>query len=879
MSRRRLALFAVGVVLVVLFGGRWLALRYTEHLWFAELGQSGRHWRLVARALAWQAGLLLACFLWFAGHTIGVYRSIGSVQLPQRLGDLEIAEAVPQRTLRAVALAAAGLLAIAVTWAFADYDRYVALSRNFVPIGLADPVLHRDAGFYLARLPLLEITHLLATVAVALAGLVTISFYAVTGSLSVSARRVRVTPHARTHITVLLAVLALVLAWGFHLDTLGLVAGGGSHGGALSTVDRVIRIPASTALSAVALIVAAGTALSMRVARPLLLLVLWTVLGAAALVGRVVVPAARDAWGAEGDPAVAAAMARHAASFTSAAFGLVDVATVPLRSRELRPSDAEAVGEALAAVPAWTGEPVLLAAELSRATGDSARVLAWATAPIVAASGRPALLAAGQVDPAALAQLSARPRWTELHRGPLAWGGEPLALDAALRRGPPAYLADPAARDTAPPGTPIALASGRVRFLPRAAELGIVGPDEGSVGSPPPGVLLRGPVRRLLLAWALQSPPLMDSHTSPADRVLYWRDVPARLARLYPFADFDAPRPALFEGRLVWTADGYIASQRFPFARHVRWRGDDINFLAVPFLALVDAETGATRLFLRPPDLAFARGLARAEGVTVEPSSAMPAPLRESLRYPSAQFGAQAAALGMLLAGEGESPWVAGTGDSSQSGRDAGDLVPTTTLVHGDDSARAAWLFLPLMDALGSRLAGLAAATVRRDGTPHLEFLRAEGSALPTPQVAAARIASAPVVVAAAAGAGADGQVRHGPIQAVAVEGALAWARVLFGHGASTGRSATFEPAGVAVMVGSRIGFGPDAPSAVRALLRPDGGADALAAGTARLAEARAAFLLLDSARITGDWDRFGRAWEALRRTLLTERGPAGPRP
>ncbi len=876
MSRRRLAVLAVAAVLVILFGGRWIALRYTEHLWFDELGQAGRHWRLVLRAAAWQAGLLLVSFAWFAGHTLGVYRSIGSVQLPRRLGDLEIAEAVPPRTLRIIALAAAALLAGAVTWAFADLDRYVALYRAAVPFGLADPVLHRDASFYLARLPLLELLHLLATVAVALAGIITVSLYAVTGSLGVGRRRLSVTPHARSHITIVLAVLALVLAWGFHLDTLGLVGGGGARSGALSAVDRVVRLPASTALALLSLAVAASTALSLRLTRPLLLLLPWTILGGAALIGRLVVPAARESWGADGDPAVAATLARQTGDHTSAAFGLADVRMATLAAGEPDARGAAELGEALSSMPPWTGEPALLAAELSRAAGDSARVLAWATAPALHASGRLVLLAAGQVDPASLARLADRPRWADLHRGPLAWGGEPFALDAAPRAGVPAYLGDLTSPDTVPPGTPVSRASGRVRFLPRAAELAVVGPDQGEVGRAPPGVLLRGPVRRLLLAWALQSPPLMDRHTSPADRVLYWRDVPGRLARLYPFAEFDPPRPALLDGRLVWIADGFVASARFPLARRVRWRGDEVNFLAVPYLALVDAETGATRLFLRPPDLPFARGLARADGVDAEPSGAMPAGLQIALGYPSSLFGAQAAALGGLLAGEGEAPWTVGAGDTATF--DAGALQPTLAVLERDGRRRL-WQFLPLTDALGSRLTAVAAASLGADGRPQLDLLRPDGPVLPTPQAVAARLAAAPAVAAAAAGAGADGQVRYGPVQVVPAGGTVAWVRVLFGHGTLTGRRATFEPVGIAVLAGSRLGFGPDAPAALRALLRPGGGAADLAEGGVRLGEARRAFLLLDSARASGDWERFGRAWAALRRALEPEAPAPRARP
>src|SRR5439155_1623346 len=43
--------------------------------------------------------ILLLAVAWGTGNVFFVYRAIGSVQLPRRLGDLEIVEAVPQRVL------------------------------------------------------------------------------------------------------------------------------------------------------------------------------------------------------------------------------------------------------------------------------------------------------------------------------------------------------------------------------------------------------------------------------------------------------------------------------------------------------------------------------------------------------------------------------------------------------------------------------------------------------------------------------------------------------------------------------------------------------------------------------------------------------------
>ena len=98
------AAFAQIVDLVVLVGGRWLALETAERAWAATF--TGGAVLLEARALSrlMQIFVVLFAVTWATGNIFVVYRVIGSVQLPRRLGDLEIVEAVPQRVLFALTL-------------------------------------------------------------------------------------------------------------------------------------------------------------------------------------------------------------------------------------------------------------------------------------------------------------------------------------------------------------------------------------------------------------------------------------------------------------------------------------------------------------------------------------------------------------------------------------------------------------------------------------------------------------------------------------------------------------------------------------------------------------------------------------------------------
>ncbi len=564
-------------------------------------------------------------------------------------------------------------------------------------------------------------------------------------------------------------------------------------------------------------------------------------------------------------------MAAYGGSFSRAAFGLLEARRVPLHaSPEPAPESVAAFVRAAEGLVPWSGAPGLLDAALGLpADTASPRVWTSGTMRYDLADGRPRLVAIAvpQVDPLRLSRAGPRPPWSDVHRGRYAWGGEPVAVDGLLRFGAARFLSRLEPLDTTPARTGVERAPGRVRFVPRPVELGVVGPDESAVGERTPGVPLRNWRRRLLLAWALQAPPLMNDRTSVADRVLYWRDVPSRLARLYRFAAFDAPQPVVVNDRLTWVADGYLTSSRFPMAERLRWRGEEINYLAAVYVVTVDAVSGETQLYLRPPAPPIARAVARAERVDPLPADSMPASLRARLGYPAALFAAQV----LMLARRGEDS-VGGPGWSladrdTAGGGEIGAVRPATAVLSLE-GAPEPWTLAPLVDAVGNRLVAIVAGAVAPNGAPRLRVFTIHGGAFPTPAAAAGRLAAATAGVATG-----QAVVRRAPVHVLPAGGTLAYAQVLFATPGPALEAMHVE--GVALLAGTRLGFGADPSASVAALLRggfvvPAGASQAL------LDQVRDAFAALDSARQRGDWAAFGRAYDMLRRLLLE---PLAPRP
>src|SRR6185437_13250250 len=250
--RRRALLVGVGLLVAVLVGGRWLALETAERAWGASLPGGTAY--LTARDFARLVSglLLIGAVAWGTANLLFVYRSIGSMQLSRRLGDLEIVEAVPQPLLLAGTIACGLVFGFLLTLGTGDWWMSAALASRPPTFGVTDPVLHQDLGYYLG---------------------------------------------------VLLALLALTLTWGAVLDPAETVAG--LHG-TLTHPTLGVRLAAAPVVSAFG---AAATVVSLVWGlreKPVLLVTAWSALLAASLLGFAVIPGSRGRGTADPDTALAA---------------------------------------------------------------------------------------------------------------------------------------------------------------------------------------------------------------------------------------------------------------------------------------------------------------------------------------------------------------------------------------------------------------------------------------------------------------------------------------------------------------------------------------------------------------------------------------------
>lgn len=278
MTRRSRRSIVIAPALLVLLGPAAIEL-YTDWLWFGETGYQTTFLRiLMSRSVLGIAAAALA-FLVLLLNMRFAMRGFSPRQLVFTTREGPIAFAFDPRLARTTSVVVAGVLALILgLYASSQWLDWLLFLRAQT-FGDVDPVLGKDVGFYVFRLPFLTALSGFFLALVALTGLATAAVYVLTRSLHYNpVRGVHIATPAR--LAILTAALLLVLAFGAYLDIPSILhsPAGVIHGA--TNVDVAIRIPALRVQMVAALV---GAALTLYQA---FAMTWWPILTAAALYAR-----------------------------------------------------------------------------------------------------------------------------------------------------------------------------------------------------------------------------------------------------------------------------------------------------------------------------------------------------------------------------------------------------------------------------------------------------------------------------------------------------------------------------------------------------------------------------------------------------------------
>ena len=668
---RRLLALAAAVILVFLLTFRGLATLWTDYLWFSSVDATAV-WGtvLLTQVLLGAAGFLLAVLIvWI--NVVAVRRISGGRFVLSGPGD-EVVERFQEwvsSRRRWLELGIAGVLGLLIGGGVSGWWRDVLLYLNEIGFGTDDPIFGRDVSFYVFRMPVYRdiVGFLFQLVIVTI--LVSAALHYLYGGIRWSSNRLpEVGSGVKSHLSVLLAALAILKAIAYRLDTYDLLY---STRGAIfgaSYTDVTAHRPALTLLSAISLFAAGLLLWNIRKGGwtlPAVAAGLWLVISV--VVGGII-PAAIERFQVQPDQFNKERQyIDHHIEFTLDAYGL---------------------GEGKIEIRDFAASPDLTADDIAANQATIGNVRLWDPGVLLPAySQLQAIRPYYQISKVgidryviegALTQVMVAARELDSDDLPAeGWVNEKLvythgfglvmsrANDVNPTTGEPAFLV----RDVPPRSTVpnLQIDQPRIYFGEAAATGGyvIVGTEQQEVDFPSGegdtvvrntyagagGVQLSNLAVRAAMALRFGDlNTLISGLITPDSKVLMVRNVVDRLKQIAPFLHADTdPYLALIDGRLVWIVDLYSITDRFPYAQPVI---DDrlglrsplprgFNYIRNSVKAVVDAEDGTMKLYVLEGADPLTRAYRSVFPDVFTDGSQMSDELRNHIRYPADMFGIQ----------------------------------------------------------------------------------------------------------------------------------------------------------------------------------------------------------------------------------------------
>jgi uncharacterized membrane protein (UPF0182 family) len=673
-GRGRIVLIVGALVLFVLFMSlRGLAGFYTDYLWFDSLDLtdvwSGILWSKVALGAIFTGIFFALCFvsLTIADRVAPAFRPSGPEdELLKRYH-----QAIGRRAglVRAAVSLLFGLIAgVGVS---AQWNEWI-LFRNGGDFGIDDATFGTDVGFYVFKLPFYSavVDWLFASTVIIL--LITVVAHYLNGGIRLQAPFQRVTPQVKAHLSVLLALLALVKAVDYWLQRYELTfSTRGAVDGATYT-DVNAQLPAIYLLLLISLL-SCGLFIANIWRRgwvlPVVAVGLW---GFVSIVVGIAYPAFIQRFQVEPEESTQEApYIDNNILATRQALGMNEVEVRPFEY-STDPSDARA---AIQDDPGNVRNIRLLDPKVVTPTYQADQALRGFYQfndldvdryPIRTPTGDIAdtqvVLSNRDLNLEGIPQQS----WEGRH---LAYThGYGLALspaNATTPQGRPDYLIKDIPVSVDEERIEVPVDQPQVYFSENLSGYSIVNTTRDEVDFVDPsgatvpfrydgsgGVPLDSFARRAAFAarfgdWNI----FISDFVTEDSRIMYVRDVRERVEAVAPFLSFDGdPYPVVTQGgEIVYIVDGYTTSDDYPNAQRVDNSGisadsglnRSFNYVRNSIKAVVDAYDGTVKLYVIDPDDPIAAAYQKAFPDLMVDGDQLPQDLRDHLRYPEDLFRVQ----------------------------------------------------------------------------------------------------------------------------------------------------------------------------------------------------------------------------------------------
>ncbi len=665
-QRNRIGLAAVIALLFFLLTSlRGVAGFFTDYLWFDELGFSSV-WRGVLGAKIGLSVVFTVGFFVLLWSNLVIADRVAPKFRPTGPEDEIVAryQEVIGPFANKVRLGVAALFAlIAGTGMSGQWQNWI-LFQNSVSFGTDDPLFKRDISFFVFRLPFMAGVVNWIFVALVLTLIMTVVAHYLNGGIRLQSPISRTTPQVKAHVSVLLGLLALVKAADYYFRQFELTFSDRGFVEGASYTDVNASLPALRLLT---LIMAAAFLLFIiniwrrGWALPVIAILVWGVVAVAA--GGIYPAVVQTFQVKPAENSKERPFIERNIKATRAALNLGGVESTPFEyDTALNGADLAADADTVRNIRLWDPDTLV---NTYRKLQENKSYYQFADVDIdrydINDQTRQVVLSVRGLDPGQIPGNS----WVNDHlQYTHGYGAVLSSANAVTSQGRPDFLLSDLP-PKGPAGSP-ELEEPRIYYSENLGGYSIVNSKQAEIDFQTPdgenqtskyegegGVPLTSRVRKAAFALRFADQNLLvSSQLGEKSRIIFNRDVRARVAAAAPFLAYDSdPYPVVVDGRVTYVLDAYTTTNRYPYGQHAETSGlragsgllnRRFNYVRNSVKATVDAYTGETTFYVFDDTDPLVQAYAKAFPDLFTDGDKLPDELRSHLRYPEDLFRVQA---------------------------------------------------------------------------------------------------------------------------------------------------------------------------------------------------------------------------------------------
>jgi uncharacterized membrane protein (UPF0182 family) len=632
-----LAFIAAAVVIIALAAP--LIGLTTEAQWFSALGFGGAYWtRIGLQAALFFVSLAVAFLVAMGNAYIALRRRPGAAL--RRVG-----------IKRPIIRTGTGVLALATCAVFAlvmglimrgDWEKLI-LFRQGGDTGITDPVFHNDVSFYLLQLPFLQSLQAWSVALIVVTAIIVVVLYAWRDDHF----DFQPTPRAVAHISVLVAALALVVAFGTWLDRFAYLYGKTGVVSGAGYTDIHAGIPLTTARAVLAVLIAAALVANVRFGRMRVVVLAIGVWVVAAIIGGLYPALVQRVTVQPAELAQEKPYIQREITYTRHAYGLDHVGTRQFGGdQQITAADVATDQATIDNLRLWDYQPLQdtyqqLQSIRTYYTFNDIDLDRYT----IQGNYQQVEISAREMDQSTL-QAQGKSWVNQRLQYTHGYGVAASPVSKVVGEGLPQFVAQ-----DVPVTGPLKVTRPQIYFGEKESDY-VLAPSKAQEFDYPSGNQnvrtqwtgtdapeMSGANRML---WSLKTGDfnlLVSSEIQDNTRILYRRGLQDRVQSLAPFLQLDDdPYIVAVNGRLYWMQDALVSGSTYPYSDN---EGGDFNYVRNSVKVVMDAYTGHMSFYVSAPNDPIIKAYASAFPGMFKPLSAMPKGLQQHIRIPQSLFNIQ----------------------------------------------------------------------------------------------------------------------------------------------------------------------------------------------------------------------------------------------